>query len=236
MRRMLFIVALCGPAVAEARPTAQPLDLPDDQVALEVAAAPSLGIEASYGRRLRLPGRGLLVPGASFGLPVAAARDGRTYDAALGVSWVAPLWRGLGITGVVSFTLASARNPNADLVGLGLDLSLAPGWYAARWFVAAELGWAPNYALHVKHRAALAATFSDRYPDGHAGDGPRDGWYRGTANRLRAGLQAGVAIRRRVSLYAGAGFSHSPGELGVVVFPDVGLLPFFGRVGAAVGF
>jgi len=52
----------------------------------------------------------------------------------------------------------------------------------------------------------------------------------------RAGLQAGVAIRRRVSLYAGAGFTHSPGELGIVVFLDVGLLPFFGRVGAAVGF
>jgi hypothetical protein len=35
-------------------------------------------------------------------------------------------------------------------------------------------------------------------------------------------------------MYAGAGLRLVPGGLGIVTFPDVGVLPFFVRAGVAV--
>ena len=129
-------------------------------------------MELSYGRRFGgVLGRSRVTPSVAFGFPLATVVDGRTHDAEIGVSWTAPLFRGLGLTGSAALTLASARNPSADLVGLGVDLAVSPGWYADRWFVAAELGWSPTYALHVRHRAPARDAFAERYPACHSSRG-----------------------------------------------------------------
>jgi len=217
---------------AAARPTGQPLDLRPNRLALEVGAQPSLALELSYGRRFsHVVGRTHVTPVVALGFPVAGVVDGRTWNADIGASWMVPLWRELGVTANAALTLATARNPNAELAGLGLELGALPGWYSARWFAAAELTYLPSYATHVRHRAAARETFQDRYPAMASDAGPRDGWYGGSAHRLRVGVQAGLSIRRRAGFYVAAGYGLSATALGLVAFPDVGLLPFYARLG-----
>jgi hypothetical protein len=232
---LLLFAAILAPVRAQARPLAQPLDLPPNQLALEVGAAPSLGIELSYSRRFSI-GRTRLVPAAALGVPFATAIDGRTWNAELGAAWIAPLWRGLGLTANLAATLRSARNPQADLVGLGLDVGVQPGWFAWRWYLAADLGLASTLGLHVRHSELARESFEDRYGSGSDVDaeGPRDGWYGATAHRLHAGLTGGAAIRNRVTLGLAAGFVTTVNEFGLVAFPDVGILPFYMRAGVAV--
>ena len=88
--------------------------------------------------------------------------------------------------------------------------------------------------LDVHHREASRRAFEDRYPDGSAGEGPRDGWYRASTHGLRAGVEAGGVIATRVSLFGAAGFQTPVGGLGLVTLPDVGRLPFFMTVGIGV--
>ncbi len=242
MRRtpaLLAFLLVAGASLrAGARPLAQPRDTPRQQVAGEVTADPSLGMELSYTHRwLGLGRASQLGIGAWLGFPFATFGDGRTFDVGVGAAWQLPLWRGLGLTTHGALDLVTARNPHADLVGLGVELGVLPGWYARRWYVAGELTYDPTLTTHVTHRAAAKAAFEDRYPDAPGTEsGPRDGWYRGASHQLRAGMVAGGLVRGRVAFYGGAGFEHTFNDLGIVSFADVGILPFYGNAGVAVAF
>jgi hypothetical protein len=48
------------------------------------------------------------------------------------------------------------------------------------------------------------------------------------------GAEAGPSIRRRTSLYVAAGYGPSATGLRLVVLPDVGMLPFYARLGVLV--
>lgn len=223
-----------------AAPAATPTLVRRHEAALGIQATPTLGLELSYGVRRPLRWRGALTPRAALGTPLANLGDGRSWDATLGVDWFAPVWRELGVTAGASAWLGSARTVRADMVALGSELRVLPGWYAPRWALALGLAYRPSLATHMTHRAAAKAAFGDdRYPDGTPTrtpfDGPRDGWYRGTAHTMTIGVDAGGVIRRRVGVYGGAGFLGQAGA-GLVSFPDVAQLPFYVRAGVSVWF
>jgi hypothetical protein len=229
-----------GSPWAQAAPTAEPTTVRGHQASLGLHATPTLGLETSYGRRLRLRWRSALTPRASLGFPLANVADGRSWDAALGTDWFVPVRRELGVTTGASAWLGSARTARADMVALGAELRVLPGWYAPRWVLALAFAYRPALATHVTHRALAKAAFGDdRYPVGAPEDarvdGPRDGWYRSMAHTLAVGLEAGGLIHRRISLYGGCGLL-TPAGTKIVSFPDVAQLPFYARAGVTVWF
>jgi len=237
MRRIAMIAALwlCPLGAARAEPLVAPSSERPAQVGVEVAAEPGLGLSVwGLGRVARWDRWGEVRVGGGWGFPVATVSDGRTFDAHVGASWRVLWRRRLGVATRLGAGVASARNARLDLVGLRLGLSVAPGWYAPHWFVAFGLGYAPTLSTHVAHREASRRAFEDRYPGGTGGEGPRDGWYRTPAHRLRAGVEAGGVIVGRVSLFGAAGFQSPVGGLNLVSLPDVGRLPFFVTTGIGV--
>jgi len=93
-----------------------------------------------------------------------------------------------------------------------------------------------NFSCRENHHVASASTRkSGRYPDGASGDagvsGPLDGWYSLTANTVKIGVSGKCAIAGKVSLYMNGGFRYIPNKLGILLFPDVGLLPFYAQAG-----
>jgi hypothetical protein len=225
---------------ASAAPIAEPTLVRRHQLGLGLHASPTLGLELSYGARVPLRWRSALTPRVALGAPLANVGDGRSWDASVGADWFVPVWRELGVTTGASAWLGSARTVRADMAALGVELRVLPGWYAPRWALALAVAYRPSIATHVTHRAAAKADYGDdRYPTGTPAserfDGPRDGWYRGTAHTMMVGLEAGGVIRRRVGLYGGLGFLAQAGA-GIVAFADVAQLPFYARTGVAVWF
>ena len=251
-RRILAAAALCvGAAVgmtvasspASAAPTAGSVIMPNPhQLGLEVGADPGLGLELSYGYRIAdLVRHSSLVPTATFGFPIPGVADGRTFDASLGASWIIPFYRGVGggvgMTATTAFFLSSAQTSNANLVGLGVDVGVLPGYYHDKGFIALALGYRPTLTTSVIHRQLSHDTFTNRYPGSSATEeGPQDGWYGLTGHSLRVGVEGGGTIAERVTLYAGGGLQASPSRLRLFYAPDVGIIPFYARAGVATHF
>lgn len=99
------------------------------------------------------------------------------------------------------------RNDLFTGVGLGTLLAAYPGWYALRWFVAAELRWDQTWATRLTHSAVYR---EEIYPD------VRDGWYGAPAWSMRYGLRVGGLIRTRVELMARGGYQHVGGINAVI--------------------
>lgn len=236
--RLGLVGALCLlPTVAAADPRAESLDIPRHRISAGLGAAPGMTFDVGYAYRPPLPlGRTHLVGRTSFGFPIPGVADGRSFDASLGANWIVPPVKWLGVVTSAGVVVRSASTPMGDAVGWGLELEARPGWLHERAYVCALLGWQPMLGTHVRHRQPAVDAFADRYPDQPttADDRPRDGWYLAPAHRIRLGVDAGITIRRRVTPYLAGGFEVQPGRLGVVRFPDVGILPFFVDGGLAV--
>jgi hypothetical protein len=237
---LALLIAMLGTASASAAPVTEPTLVRRHQLGLGLQATPILGLELSYSARLSRRWRSAVTPRVALGAPLANVGDGRSWDATLGADWFVPVWRELGVTTGASTWLGSARTVRADMVALGGELRALPGWYAPRWALALSVAYRPSFTTHITHRAQAKASFGDdRYPTGApAGerfDGPRDGWYRGTAHTMMVGLEAGAIIRRRVGIHGGVGFLAQAGA-GIVTFPDVAQLPFYARSGVSVWF
>lgn len=235
-----FLAAVLLGTSAVAAPRAEPTQVRRHELGVGLHAAPTLGLALDYGVRLPQRWRSALTPRAALGAPLATVANGRSWDAALGLDWFVPVWREIGVTTGASAWLGSARTVRADMVALGGELRVLPGWYAPRWALALDVAYRPSLAVHMTHRAAATAAYGDdRYPAGPPAserfDGPRDGWYRGAAHTMMVGIEAGGVIRRRVGIYGGVGYQAQAGG-GIVTFPDVAQLPFYARTGLAIWF
>src|SRR5206468_1954272 len=72
------------------------------------------------------------------------------------------------LAGTVAPTVRSTTNEAARMIGLGVDVGAAGGYYAPGWFAALEAGLDCAVATHVKHSAAYRKlVFAEA----------RDGWY-----------------------------------------------------------
>ena len=101
-------------------------------------------------------------------------------------------WR---VIGGLALSLRGTNNDLGRMTNAGADFSILAGRYAARGFVAAELGFDWALATHVSHGDAYRMNV---YP------GARDGWYRTPGGMLRAGVQGGISLGRHdVILRAG---------------------------------
>jgi hypothetical protein len=180
---VLLALALALPASAQELNLATTSTARPSIVGVRTGMDHALLAELGYRRVLAWGDRQVFL-GADAALPWAEA-DLRDYR--LRVTAGLPLggehWK---VAGWLSPTLRGTRNDVSDMTAAGVDVRLAGGYYARRWFAAAEAG--------VDWIAATRITFSERYRT-QVYAGARDGWYRLTGGTAYAGLQAGLSFR-----------------------------------------
>ena len=180
-------------------------------VGMEDAVVASLG----YGHVLSLMGRNVILGGTVDVVPVHASnwrlRFGTVFPVASYGGWMV----GAKTLGIVR----NARNDMNRMTNLGMETSLFGGFYAERWFLAAEAGvdWATaTYILHTDTYRRLV------YPDA------RDGWYSSTGAALVFGVSGGYSFSG-VDLVVRAGQRR---DFSLATW----ILPFYATIGADVRF
>lgn len=185
----LSMAATVAMALATATPAAaQEMNLSATSTARPSIVAVRAGMdhaflgEIGYRRVLAWGGQQILA-GGDFALPWAKL-DLRDYRlrATVGLPFGTESWK---VAAWLAPTLRGTDNAVSRMTGLGLDSRLTGGYYARRWFLAAELG--------LDWVAATRITFSDAYRH-RVYSGAKDGWYRSTGGTAYAGLQGGVSF------------------------------------------
>ncbi len=157
-----------------------------------------LTLRAMAGRVLtRFHRRRAFVSGA-FDLPMAAAGGG-DWRLRFGGRFDAVRWRGVALPVRLEASVRRLSNRSVRATGLGTELSAMPGWYAPRWFVAAEASWDHAWGVHLDHSDAYRAIVNE---------GVVDGWYRMPGWTLRYGARVGGLPLRWLEVWLRAGYEQ----------------------------
>jgi hypothetical protein len=188
MSRLARTASVALAVVAAASASAQELNLAATSTARPNIVVLRTGMEHAFVgevgyRRVLAWGDQQLFVGGDVALPwaepdVADYRVRATVGAPLGRR----RWK---LAGWLSPTLRGARNVASDMTALGVDVRLTGGYYARRWFTAAEAGADWNAATYVAVRDAYRTRVYS---------GAKDGWYRHPGGTTYAGLQAGLSL------------------------------------------
>ena len=107
---------------------------------------------------------------------------------------------------VANIYLVHDRNREGTFNGLGFEIRDNPVFSGRHWVKGFDVGWQYTPYTHIKHSAEAKETFNDRYPDGVTGmEGPKDGWYKNAASRLRVGITGATRIGRDAALQISLG-------------------------------
>ena len=185
--------AFSAPARAQEINLARIDDGPANRVYLRTGAEWAFVAGVGYARTVALGGRRLLL----LGELTAPWANADTSDYQIRVGALVPLlaWRGWRLGGALEPTVRGTTNDLGRMTSLGADAGLTGGYYARRWFAAAEFGF--DYALttHITQSQLYKDTV---YP------GARDGWYVDPGGNFRLGGQAGASFGRyEIALRAG---------------------------------
>jgi hypothetical protein len=188
MSRLARIVPLALAVAAAASASAQELNLARTSTARPNVVALRTGMEHAFVgelgyRRVLAWGNQQLFVGGDVAVPWAEP-DLRDYRvrATVGAPIGGRHWK---LSGWISPTLRGTGNVATDMTALGVDLRLAGGYYARRWFAAAEVGADWNAAT----RVALRDAYRTRVYSG-----AKYGWNRTPGGTTYAGLQAGLSF------------------------------------------
>jgi hypothetical protein len=188
MMKTLTVTALCLllPLAARAQDlNLGALDEASNVVHVRTGAEHGFVAGVGYARVVPLFARPLVVS-ADVSLPWASL-DASDYRVRLGA--LAPVlevrrWK---LSGGVAPTLRGTETALNRMTNVGVDLAMIGGYYARRWFAAAELGFDWALSTRVAHNDSYRALV---YP------AARDGWYANPGGNARAGGQSGVSFGR----------------------------------------
>ncbi len=111
-----------------------------------------------------------------------------------------------GVRTAWSFYLAHDNNRAAVMNGFGFEWRSAFIKNGKKWNKGIDAGWQYTAFTHLKNSDATKETYNDRYPSNTGTyNGPKDGWYAGTASRFRLGFINSVKIKKHLHLQLGAG-------------------------------
>ena len=150
------------------------------------------------GRALRRLRRRRAVVSGSFDLPMAQPDFG-DWRVRGGFRLEAARWKGLALPLRLDGVVRMLSNRSVRAVGLGTELWAMPGWYAERWFAAAELGWDQSWTTHLRHSEAYRTVIYE---------GVHDGWYRVPGFTLRYGARVGGLVTPFLELWLRAGYEQ----------------------------
>jgi hypothetical protein len=188
MTKMLSLTAVCLLLPMAARAQELNLGALDDTtnvVHVRTGAEHGFVAGVGYARMVPLFARPFVLS-ADVSLPWASL-DASDYRLRLGA--LAPVlevrrWK---LSGGVAPTLRGTETTLSRMTNVGVDLTVIGGYYAPRWFAAAELGFDWALSTHVAHNDHYRTLV---YP------GARDGWYANPGGNARAGGQGGVSFGR----------------------------------------
>ncbi|MCA9628972.1 MAG: hypothetical protein KC766_14935 [Myxococcales bacterium] len=166
---------------------------------------------------------------AGLALPLTQIPRANAFKLWLGGQrfWSAP---GFGLVTASHLTSVLTSDPTGRKLGLGGELSLRPGYYAADWSVALEVAGRLALSTYIWHSERVRDLYAERYPDGSgAEDGPQDGWYWLPAARYHLGVAGGWLPSRSFELSGVIGFDYSPQVEGVIDNASIGGVPFYIR-------
>lgn len=168
---------------------------------------------------------------AAIAAPLLLVPDGRAWRVASGVTGSYTHRDGYGLAVGLHPDLRSASDSVANMIGLGVTAAARPGYYGRHWTIALDLAWSTALVTRIAPRAPVYDLFRERYPE-QTDQVPSARFYGFTAQRLRAGLAGGVALKRWLSAHGEIGFAYTP-QLTGLVNPPYGPLPFYVALGAA---
>jgi hypothetical protein len=124
--------------------------------------------------------------------------------------------------------LAHDNNRGGEMNGLGTELRVMPVHLGNKWAKGADIGWQYPFLTHIKHSGEAKDAFNDRYPAGaERFTGPRDGWYRSAASRLRFGFTGSGRLGKHWKLQLGIGTLMSVQKQGVLLGFSHAQVPFY---------
>jgi hypothetical protein len=133
---------------------------------------------------------------------------------------------------VANIYLAHDHNREGTFNGLGFEIRDNPVFSGKRWTKGFDVGWQYTPYTHIKHSAEAKETFNDRYPDGVTGvEGPKDGWYKNAASRLRVGITGATRIGRDAALQISLGSLFNIQKQGILLSFSHAQVPAYLEVG-----
>lgn len=226
----LLACSIAAGAAAQARevPRQEPAA---NSAAVRIGVDPALIVALHYTRRALEPRPGVQLRwGAEVTLPPLLIRRLAGRIALIGSGeWSV---HDLSVQAAVLPFAIRHVDDAGQFTGFGVEVRCTPAWLPAWGALGLDLGWQATLALHVEHAALIHRTFQDRYPDDATGtQGPRDGWYGFTAQRIRAGVRGAYRIDRWF-VDAALGALISPQQQGVLASPSLAQVPLYFTLGA----
>ena len=141
-----------------------------------------LVVGAGYEHVASIAGRPIVI-GGDFSVS-AAGMD--PSDSRVRIGALVPIVRGGAWQWIGGFAAVTTSTDNdvARMIDVGADFAMLGGYYAPRWFAAAELRFDWAIATHIAQSDAYKMQYS----------GARDGWYGNAGGLIRGGLQTGVSF------------------------------------------
>jgi hypothetical protein len=128
----------------------------------------------------------------------------------------------------LSWNFSRTADLNGRYFHSGFKLDLLPGYYGKKWMFAPHVSLSYQAFMHIHHSDYPQQAFQDLYPNGDgAFNSPKDGWFTQNNPTLQIGLGM-TYFQPKWHLNLTAGFQLQPNRLGLIAFPDVGIMPFYG--------
>jgi hypothetical protein len=186
IRSVIVLLVLFAPATAVAQATRADLltTSPDaaNAVELRAAADDAFVAEVAYARAIHasIP----LVVDAQLDVPWAEL-DARDWRLRIGVTAPIAISGRWHVIPRLAPTLRASANDMASLLGVGVDVATLAGYFAPRWFIAAEVGFDADLASRVAPTSDYRMYVNDEAPTG---------WYSTLGGELRYGATFGTTF------------------------------------------
>lgn len=130
----------------------------------------------------------------------------------------------------LSWKFSRTSDLNGSYVHTGFKFDLLPGYYGNKWVVAPHFALSYQPLINIRHKEYAKKAFSQLYPNGQGKyRAPVDGWFYQNNITIETGI--GLAyVRPGWQVNFQAGFRHQPNNLSLMALPDIGIMPFYGRI------
>lgn len=156
-------------------------------------------------------------------------KKGFDYDLTVGLGSVIEMKKHFKVLTSMSIPFSRTSDLNATYYNVAFKVDLYPGYCTDRWMIASHLSWQYVPNVHIKNKDYAKESFEDLYTQGTPGryNKPQDGWFWQNGHILRAGVSL-CYVQQKWNINLTGGFQYAYNKLGIVMFPDIGLMPFYG--------
>jgi len=127
-----------------------------------------------------------------------------------------------------TWNFSRTADVNGQYFHTGLKIDVLPGYYGTNWAFAPHLSLSYQPFIHIEHSEYAKQAFQNLYPSGSGSfTAPKNGWFYQTHLMIQTGVSVAY-FQSTWSLNLTAGFQHQPNRFGLLLFPDLGMLPFYG--------